>query len=143
MTCQSPDILTKTCAKPVCRFFGDFLNGRGEKPTYHNICLGKPTPRSGNTPTHASRNREAPRLSPELEHVFLLFVIKGHFTDGFFQTHRDLAVVRDPRSSCLGVLVETHFLVIYDTVNIVPGPEQSRKERQGSTPHFLRALRTD
>lgn len=75
--------------------------------------------------------------------MLLLFVVKGHFTDGFFQTHRDLAVVRDPGSSCLRVLVETHFLVIYDTVNIVPGPEQSRKERQGSTPHSLGTLRID
>ena len=36
------------------------------------------------------------QLSPELEHVLLLLVIKGHFTDGFFQTHRDLAVVGNP-----------------------------------------------
>lgn len=54
--------------------------------------------------------------------MFLLFVIKGHFTDGFFQAHRDLTVVWDSRSSGFCIFIETHFLVIYDTINIVPGP---------------------
>lgn len=55
--------------------------------------------------------------------MLLLLVIKGHFTDSLLQTHRDLTVVGDARSSTLGVFVEAHFLVIYDTINIVPGPE--------------------
>lgn len=56
--------------------------------------------------------------------MLLLLVIKGHFTDSLLQTHRDLTVVGDARSSTLGVFVEAHFLVIYDTINIVPGPEE-------------------
>lgn len=55
--------------------------------------------------------------------MLLLLVIKGHFADGLFQSHRDLTVVGDTRSSTLGIFVEAHFLVIYDTINIVPGPE--------------------
>lgn len=57
--------------------------------------------------------------------MFLLFVIKSYFTDSFFQTHRDLTVVGDSRSSSLGIFIETHFLVIYDTINIVPRPARS------------------
>lgn len=66
--------------------------------------------------------------------MLLLLVIKGHFADGLFQTHRDLTMVGDARSSTLGIFVEAHFLVIYDTINIVPGPEwvQQREEYQGS-----------
>lgn len=69
--------------------------------------------------------------------MFLLLVIKGHFTDSLLQTHRDLTVVRDARSSTLGVFIEAHFLVIYDTINIVPGPEWAwqRKKDQGSVSH--------
>lgn len=55
--------------------------------------------------------------------MLLLLVIKGHFTDSLFQTHRDLTVVRDARSSTLGIFIEAHFLVIYDTIDIVPRPE--------------------
>lgn len=66
--------------------------------------------------------------------MLLLLVVKGYFTDGLFQAHRDLTVVGDARSSTLGIFIEAHFLVIYDTINIVPGPErvQQRKKYQGS-----------
>ena len=66
--------------------------------------------------------------------MLLLLVIKGHFADGLFQTHRDLTVVRDARSSTLGIFIEAHFLVIDDTIHIVPGPEgvQQRETYQDS-----------
>lgn len=103
------------------RFTGDFFQ-MADRKNWLTAVPGKTNPESENTPTLG--NQEQGLLSPQLEHVFLLLVIKGHFTDGFFQTHRDFAVVGDSRGSRLCIFVETHLLVIYNTINIVPGPEQ-------------------
>lgn len=71
----------------------------------------------------------APGL-PELEHMFLLFVIDRYFADCVLQADGDLVVVGDARSSSFRVLVEAHLLVVYDTVHVMPWPLRHGKQQE-------------
>lgn len=66
------------------------------------------------------------RFSPELEDVFLLLVVRRHLADGVLQADGNLAVVGNPLTGALLVLIETHLLLIDHTVHVVPRPAETQ-----------------
>lgn len=66
---------------------------------------------------------------PELKYVFLLFIVMGYFTNGFFQGDGHLSVVCSTTASTLAVLVETKISFSKDTVNIMPGSVGEKETR--------------
>lgn len=70
------------------------------------------------------------RFSLELEDVFLLLVVQRHLADGVLQGDGDLAVVGNPLTGALLILVEAHLLLVDHTVHVVPRPAGTQTDRR-------------
>lgn len=62
--------------------------------------------------------------------MFLLLVVWSHVTGRLLQADGYLVVVGDSLTRCLAVLIETHLLVVDDTVHVVPRPVKPEQQDQ-------------